>query len=124
MKKSKENWINPKTKKEEKIEVYEYSFEDWDNGRIAGDWKAGKRLVHNTTENKHFYEILPIKEYDKIEAKRKDLYWEKVKEWFSQLKKAFYHTHGQSGNRERLLESEIKRMEEMLFKSEYRRVFY
>lgn len=112
-----ETWTNPKTKKEEEIEVSQYFFEDWESGRIGGNWPCGKHLNHNITENKFFYTLILPEDYDKIRKAQKDLYWQKVANQFKAHKTIFLGTLEKSGNAERLFEIEIKKTETQLFKN-------
>lgn len=112
-----ETAINPKTKKKEKIEVFEYSFEDWEQGRISGNWVGGKKLVYNNTEQKHHFDFLPFEEYEKIDVARKKLYWEKVANQLIANKTVFNLTYEKSGNKKRLFEIEIDNAEKTLSNS-------
>ncbi|MEJ7737439.1 MAG: hypothetical protein WKF97_08435 [Chitinophagaceae bacterium] len=115
MKKYYENWTNPKTQEAEQIEVQEYDFMDWWEGRISGPWQPGKHLVLNTTEQKYHYDLLKEEEWSKIEERRKAIYFDQVE----RLTEGFIHTFKKryeiSEAKDRLLQIEIERYEKLLF---------
>lgn len=115
MKKSYENWINPETKKKEKIEVWEYFFEDWENGIISGWENAGKKLIHNVSEKKRRYDILSKDEFMKIDKKCKEIYWQKVNDAFGRMKQRFNVRLSKSRDKERLVNIEIEKYEYLFF---------
>lgn len=100
---------------EDGVKVIEYSYKDWEEGKISGSWKPGKELVRNTDSKESYYQYLPFNQYQRIEEKRKRVYWEEVDRQFTYLKKQFVDKYRQSSNSTRLLDQEINRYESLFF---------
>ena len=73
-----ETFTNPRTNQIEDIKVYEYSFEDWQNGIINTNFSAGKRLTFNINKQAFEYNYLPINEKKKMIENAKEIYLNKV----------------------------------------------
>lgn len=114
MKEYKEDFIHPKTKEKQSIPVYEYSFEDWENGTICTNWKPGKRLTHNLTTKQYEYEFLPFEEKHKIITKAKELYIEKVQKETDLFKSLFELRYSKSEAKDLLLKNEIELYQKLL----------
>lgn len=78
MKEYKETFTNPRTKQIEDITIFEFSFEDWENGIINTNFSVGKRLTFNINKQAFEYNYLPVNEKIKIMTKAKEIYDNKV----------------------------------------------
>lgn len=97
------------------IKVIEYAFEDWAEGAISGNWKSGRTLIENVNTKEKYFGYLPTNEFERIEAKQKQIYQTQIAKEFSDLKNSFEKLYNQSGDKDRLLQSEISKFEFLLY---------
>lgn len=109
-----ETFTNPRTNQVEDITVYEYSFEDWQNGKINTNFSAGKRLTFNIDKQAFEYNYLPINEKQNIIEKAKEIYNSKVEAETNLFKAIINKRLSLSQAKEKLLESEIEAYKKLL----------
>lgn len=100
---------------ENRIKVIEYSFEDWEEGKISGNWEPGKTLIEDSKTREKYYSFLPDEEFKRIESKRKFIYETDVLKQFNNFKTSFERKYNGSADKERLLRSEITNFETLFF---------
>ncbi|MBK9671948.1 MAG: hypothetical protein IPO70_06785 [Bacteroidetes bacterium] len=97
-----------------KIEVHEYSLEDFEDGSLGYNVRVGKILERNSKTGEFNYYLLPEDEAKKIAARRREYYFEKVELRYSAFKYQFDTKLSKSENCKKLFETEIKSLEESL----------
>ena len=109
-----ETFTNPRTNQIEDIKVYEYSFEDWQNGIINTNFSAGKRLTFNINKQAFEYNYLPINEKKKMIENAKEIYLNKVEIETNLFKTILAQRLELSQAKENLIQIEIKKYSELL----------
>lgn len=102
-------------KKEGKT-IREYTFNDWEDGSIGGNLKAGMRKITDSKTGDVYYNFISKEEYDKIDVNRQDIYWEKVTKELDGMSDRFEEIYDQSDDPERLLELETNKYEQIFNK--------
>lgn len=104
---------NSKTGKEEKVEVIEFSVEDWENKVLPDDCIAGRfpRVDENCKYLGETY--LSEKEYEKIIYWKE--YWKNVDGALGTMAMFFSNDYARSNNKMRLLQTTISSYESLLF---------
>lgn len=109
-----ETFKNPRTNQIEDITVYEYSFEDWQNGIINTNFSAGKRLTFNIDKQAFEYNYLPINEKSKMIENAKEIYLNKVEIETNLFKTILAQRLELSQAKEILIQTEIESYKKLL----------
>ena len=109
-----ETFTNPRTNQIEDIKVYEYSFEDWQNGIINTNFSAGKRLTFNINKQAFEYNYLPINEKKKMIENAKEIYLNKVEIETNLFKTILAQRLELSQAKEILIQTEIESYNKLL----------
>ncbi|MBK8342470.1 MAG: hypothetical protein IPL12_03525 [Bacteroidetes bacterium] len=96
------------------IKVKEYCYEDWWTGKFSNWLGTIKHTVQNNDTKEIFIDYLPAEEYDKIIAKQKELFLQKVAEEVKHFKLRFDSTYESSENKDYFQKNEIEN-EKLLF---------
>lgn len=102
------------------IKVKEYCYEDWWTGKFSNWLGTIKYTVQNNDTKEIFIDYLPAEEYDKIIAKQKELFLQKVAEEVKHFKLRFDSTYESSENKDYFQKNEIEKYEKLLFQEKFR----
>lgn len=100
---------------ENEIKIIEYSYEDWEQGIIWGNWQSGKTPVEDSVTKTIYYVYFPNHEFERIVRRQKTIYDRDVQHQFEKLKTAFEGQYNRSSNKDRRLANEILNYERLLF---------
>jgi hypothetical protein len=105
-----------KYKNSKGITVEEYGFEDWKNRVfVSGNLKPEMRKTKILSTGEIYYFYLPLEEVEKIRAEQERIYWAAVEIHYSNLRAKFEGLILETGNKDRLLKTEIEKFEYIFF---------
>jgi hypothetical protein len=104
-------YTNPKGQK-----VMEFNLEDWKQGNNPFEPnKSGSQKIILKETGEIYFQLLPYAELEKIRAEQRRIYWESVEGYFKMYCHQFETLFDVSGNKARLLKTEIEKYEYIFF---------
>lgn len=96
--------------------IVEYGFEDWKDGVYPYQgYKPGYAQVLVSETEEKYWHFVRFEEVEKIREEQKRIYWESVEGYFNMYCKQFENLSDNTGDKKRLLKTEIEKFEYIFF---------